>query len=133
MINTQSLLYGFRFVIVAKNQFATACVTNTFDLCRIILNMICAATAYACTSSRHTAHNILIRHININRIIQFLANFTKCFCQSLSLRNCSRKSIQNISLFCIILSQSVNNKIYDMCRRSALRGAFCSSRRFSTL
>ena len=74
--------------------------------------MISCSTSYACTSSTHTVYNVLIRDIYVDCIVNLVSQCCKCLIQCFCLWNCSRKTIQNISVLTIILLYAVYYEIY---------------------
>ena len=71
--------------------------------------MICSATSNTCASSAHSVNDILIRDLNIDCIINILTDCCKGLIKCLSLRNCSRETVQNEALIAVILGQTVFN------------------------
>ena len=118
MIYIQSLLYGFRLIIVTKNQFLTAYFTAFTLLGRIVYDVVGRTTSGAGSSARHTGYDILIRYIYINCIVHLFAKLRKCCIKSLCLRDGTRKSIENIAVLAVILCKAVNNQIYGQLIRN---------------
>ena len=113
MINIQTFLNCFRFVIISENERFTAHITFAFNLCRIEQHMISCSTSNTSTATGHSIDYILIWNVDINRIIQLLFNSIKGIFQCFRLRNCSWETIQNIAFFTVSLLNSINDEIAD--------------------
>ena len=73
--------------------------------------MICCSTRLTDSSSAHSVYDSLILDENLKCIIDGIVILCKCRCKCFCLRNCSWKSVKNISIFAIILFEAVYNKV----------------------
>ena len=73
--------------------------------------MIGHSALYACTAACHTGNDLLIRYVDIDREIDRLSLFRKSLCESLCLRDRTRESIEDVSLFAVRLADPVHNKV----------------------
>ena len=136
MINVQTLLDCLRLVIVAKYKLITAGIADTLCLRRCKYNVIGCTTFHACTATAHTFHDVVIRHIHIDCIVNFASKFVQSFCQTFCLRNCSRKTIQNVAFFGIILLNPVNDKVtgqFIRNKKSLIHISFCLFSKLGTV
>ena len=136
MINIQTFLDCLRLVIVTEYKLVTTGIADTFCLRCCKYNVISCTTFHTCTASAHTFHDVLIRHIHIDCIVNFASKFIQSFCQTFCLRNCSWKTIQNIPFSCVLLLDSVNNKVagqFIRNKKSLIHVSFCFFSKLSTV
>ena len=98
--------------------------------------MISCTAFYAGTTTAHTFHDIIIRYIHIDCIVNFASKFVQSLCQTFCLRNCSRETIQNIPFPCVILLNSVNNKVagqFIRNKKSLIHVSFCFVSKLGTV
>ncbi len=111
MVYIQTFLNCFRLVIITKYQFLTTGITNI--LWSSVLHIQYDKLHHI--SGRHVCRTYGLQYCNPehpHRLhSQFSSQFVQSFCQTLCLRNCSWKTIQYITIFCILLLNSVNNQI----------------------
>ena len=107
MINVQTVLYGFRLIVVTKHQFAAAYITDALFLRRYMLDMIGSAAGQACTASGHSLYDVFIRYIYVDCVINMISKLRQLAVQNLSLRNGTRKTVQNITILAIVLCNTV--------------------------
>src|SRR5699024_4466680 len=105
MVYGKPFLNGLRLVILSEDQLLSADLTELSLLGGIIDNVVGGPASRTGSPTAHSADNIFIRHIYIHGVIHFIAFFCQSLIQRLRLRNGSRKAIQNISFFAVILSQ----------------------------
>ena len=121
MIYFQSLLNGLRLIILTDHKLLTTFIADSFFLWRNVYNMIgCTAGAYSSTA--HTINDHLICKIDLDCIINLLTGSCQSLCQRLSLRDGSWESIEYITVLCIVLVDSVYNKITGKLIRNKLSG-----------
>ena len=90
--------------------------------------MISHSALYACTAACHTGNDLFVRYVNIDREIDRLSLFGKSLCESLCLRDRTRETIENVTLFAVRLADSVHNKInrqFVRNKKSLVHECFC--------
>ena len=136
MINIQTLLDCFRLVIITEYKLVTTGIADPLCLRCCKYNVISCTAFHTCTASAHTFHDVIIRHIHIDRIVNFASKFVQSLCQTFCLRNCSRETIQNIPFPCVILLNSVNNKVagqFIRNKKSLIHVSFCFVSKLGTV
>ncbi len=77
-----------------------------------MLDMVSRAAGCAGTPAAHSADDILIRHLHINRVINFVSQLIKRLFQHLGLRDRSRESVQHIAVLTVILRHPVKENTH---------------------
>ena len=111
MVNLQPVLDSVRVVILADNQLVTALVTHIFHLWRIVDDVVRCAALAAHASAGQPLHDRLIRNFNVDHMIDLDAHFL----QSLCLRHRPRKTVEDKTVFAIILFQTFVHHFNHYC------------------
>ena len=110
MINFQAFLHRLRLVILTDHQLAAALIAHFPFGGRFEINVVAGAAAFANPPSRQALLNGLIRHLNVQDLMDHNAHSV----ERLRLRNRSGKAIQDKTVFAILLRQPFfDNGDYD--------------------
>ena len=133
VIDVQSCFDRLRLVIVSQDEGLSADVTDILDLGRIENDVICRTAADTCASSGHAVNNIVIRDIDIHRIVDLLSELFNCSVKCLRLRDRPRESIQKISVLAVVLLNTIYYEVAYELIRYELPGGRCLPWKYAEL
>lgn len=111
MVYLKPLLYCFRLVIITNDQLSSAQVADSVILRSIIFHMVGCPALRTHTSAAHASYDGFIRNLDVYGEVDCGSLRAECLRKSVSLIQCTREAIQDISACAVIFGKTVCDKI----------------------